>query len=180
VLPLVLFAGLAALFAFALGKGDPSKLPSALIGRPAPALVLAAVPELAIGDRAIPGLTGQEFGSGQPTIVNFWASWCLPCVEEHRYLMALARRAGATVIGVNHKDRPENARKFLAEHGNPFSAVGADQNGRGAIEWGVYGMPETFVVDVQGRIAYKHVGQITSESLEKRLMPAIEKARVAR
>ena len=179
-LPVALFAILAALFAFALGKGDPSKLPSALIGKPAPALLLPAVPELVVGNRAIPGLTGNEFGAGRVTVVNFWASWCLPCVEEHPFLLALARRSGVHVIGVNHKDRAENARKFLADHGNPFSAVGADLNGRGAIEWGVYGMPETFVVDGQGRIAYKHVGQITSDSLEKRLLPAIENARTAR
>ena len=175
--PVAFFAGIAILFAFALGRGDPSKLPSALIGRPAPAIALPAVEGLTVGGRAVPGLAAGDLTRGAPTVVNFWASWCAPCVEEHPLLVGLAKRTNVAIVGVNYKDQPEAARRFLARLGNPFVAVGADPNGRAAIEWGVYGMPETFVVDGRGVIVAKHVGPISAESLEQRIVPAIEAAR---
>ena len=177
--PVALFAGLALLFAVALGRGDPSKLPSALIGKRAPALALAPVEGLVEAGRPVPGLSGADLARGRPTVVNFWASWCQPCVDEHPLLVALAKRTGVTIAGVNYKDQPDSARRFLARLGNPFTAVGTDPSGRAAIEWGVYGMPETFVVDGRGTIVYKHVGPLSAESIEQRILPAIERARAA-
>ncbi|MDX2156280.1 MAG: DsbE family thiol:disulfide interchange protein [Hyphomicrobiaceae bacterium] len=176
LLPVFIFAAVAGMFALALQKGDPSRIPSALIGRPAPSMALPPVEGLVRDGQPIPGFRTADLVQGRPAIVNFWASWCLPCVEEHPHLVALAKRAGLPLYGVNHKDEPANARRFLARHGNPYAAVGADANGRAGIEWGVYGMPETFVVDGKGTIVYKHVGPITAESLEKVLLPAVRKA----
>jgi cytochrome c biogenesis protein CcmG/thiol:disulfide interchange protein DsbE len=181
LVPLALFALLAVLFAFALSKGDPSKLPSALIGKPAPAISLPGIEGLtARSGQALPGFSTADLAKGQPVVVNFWASWCAPCVEEHPLLVQLAEQAKVRLIGVNYKDQPENARRFLARLGNPFEAVGADANGRAAIEWGVYGMPETFVLDGKGNITYKHVGPITRATLDSRILPAIEQARGVR
>ena len=174
--PVLIFAAVAGLFAVALQKGDPSKIPSALIGKPAPVVVLPPVEGLGRTDAPLPGFSTADLGKGKPAIVNFWASWCVPCVEEHPQLVALARRTGVALYGVNHKDQPANARRFLERYGNPFLAVGSDANGRAAIEWGVYGMPETFIVDAQGRVAYKHVGPISPETLEKRILPALAQA----
>ena len=178
--PVAAFAGLALLFAFALGKGDPSKLPSALIGRPAPALMLAPVEGLSASGRALSGFSGADLGNGRVAVVNFWASWCAPCVDEHPLLMELAKSTGVTILGVNYKDQPQNAQRFIGRYGNPYAAVGADPNGRVGVEWGVYGMPETFVVDGRGVIVFKHVGPITAESLRTRVIPAIERAKQAR
>ena len=108
--------------------------------------------------------------------MNFWASWCVPCVQEHPLLVALKERTGVRLYGVNYKDQAAAARRFLGRYGNPFAAVGVDGNGRAAIEWGVYGMPETFVVDGKGRIAYKHVGPISEQTLETKIIPAIRAA----
>jgi cytochrome c biogenesis protein CcmG/thiol:disulfide interchange protein DsbE len=176
--PVLVFSAVAALFGVALRKGDPSRIPSALIGRPAPAMSLPPVEGLAGSDgRPVPGFNTADLGRGKPTVVNFWASWCAPCVEEHPHLVALAKRTGVALLGINHKDDPPNARRFLARYGNPFSAVGADANGRAAIEWGVYGMPETFIVDGAGRVVFKHVGPISAEVLQSRVLPALEQAR---
>lgn len=177
--PVLIFAALAAMFAFSLQKGDHSKLPSALIGRPAPALVLAPLDGLVEAGLPVAGIMPADLTSGRPTVVNFWASWCLPCVEEHPLLMRLKQQAGVTIVGVNHKDQVANARRFLARYGNPFARVGTDGNGRAAIEWGVYGMPETFVVDGRGIVVFKHVGPISPETLERQLIPAIERAKSA-
>ncbi len=177
LIPVVIFAALAGLFLVALRKGDPSKIPSALIGKPAPAVTLAPVPGLTQAGKPMPGFSTSDLAaSGKPVVVNFWASWCLPCVEEHPQLTALARQAGVAVFGVNQKDDPANATRFLARHGNPYTAVGADPNGRAAIEWGVYGTPETFVVDGKGIIVYKHVGPIGEEALRQQILPALKKA----
>ena len=179
--PVAIFAGLALLFAVALGKGDPSKLPSALIGKAAPAAALAPVAGLRATDgQSLAGFSGADLSKGRVTIVNFWASWCTPCIEEHPHLLALVKRTGVSIFGVNHKDLSANASRFIDRYGNPYVGVGADPNGRVAIEWGVYGMPETFVIDGQGRIAYKHIGPITRESLETRILPAIDRARSGR
>jgi cytochrome c biogenesis protein CcmG/thiol:disulfide interchange protein DsbE len=177
--PVLIFAGVAGLFFAALQKGDPSKIPSALIGRPAPMVDLPPVPGLARDGVPVPGFATPSIGQGKPAVVNFFASWCLPCAEEHPQLVALVERTGVTLIGINNKDQPANAVRFLALHGNPYAAVGADANGRAAIEWGVYGMPETFVVDGAGTVVFKQVGPITPEALENRLLPALAKAKVA-
>jgi cytochrome c biogenesis protein CcmG/thiol:disulfide interchange protein DsbE len=177
VWPLALFAALAALFAFALRSGDPARLPSALIGKPVPVISLAPLEGLVEDGRTLPGFNSADLARGEVSVVNFWASWCTPCVQEHPLLVALKRDTGVRLYGVNYKDQAIAARRFLGRYGNPFSAVGVDGDGRVAIEWGVYGMPETFIVDGRGRIAYKHVGPITAETLETRILPAIQAAR---
>jgi cytochrome c biogenesis protein CcmG/thiol:disulfide interchange protein DsbE len=168
LLPLLAFMGLAAIFILRLGAGDPSRIPSALIGRPAPQVSLPG----------LPGLERDGAGvlKGEVTLVNVWASWCVPCRDEAPLLMQLAADKRIRVVGITYKDQAENARRFLGRYGNPFAANGVDGNGRAAIEWGVYGVPETFVVDREGRIAYKLVGPITPDNLESALKPAIEKA----
>ncbi|HEX2555269.1 MAG TPA: DsbE family thiol:disulfide interchange protein [Microvirga sp.] len=164
VLPALIFAALALLFVVRLHAGDPSRLPSALIGRPVPAFALAPLEGLRADGRPIPGLSQADL-KGRVTIVNVWASWCAPCRQEHPVLMDLARAGAARVVGINYKDNPENARRFLGALGNPFAAVGVDPNGRTAIDWGVYGVPETFIVGPDGTIRHKHVGPLTPETL---------------
>jgi cytochrome c biogenesis protein CcmG, thiol:disulfide interchange protein DsbE len=177
LMPIALFGAMALMFFFALRSGDPSKLPSTLIGKQAPTLELAALEGLNDNGVTVPGITANTLARGTPVIVNFWASWCAPCVGEHPLLIILKEKTGVPLIGVNYKDQAAGARRFLGRYGNPFNAVGVDPNGRAAIEWGVYGMPETFIIDAQGRIAHKHIGAITPEALENVLIPAIEKAR---
>ncbi|MEW6641365.1 MAG: DsbE family thiol:disulfide interchange protein [Pseudomonadota bacterium] len=178
--PLVLFAGLAAIFWFRLGSGDPSRIPSALIGHPAPQTALAALDGLTGIGGAVPGLDPAAL-KGRVSIVNVWASWCVPCHDEAPLLLTLGkdtalRDKGLQVIGINYKDTTDNARRFLGRYGNPFDRVGVDPNGRASIEWGVYGVPETFVVGRDGRIAYKLVGPITPDNIEAVLKPEIRKA----
>jgi cytochrome c biogenesis protein CcmG/thiol:disulfide interchange protein DsbE len=172
--PLAAFLALAALLFFRLGAGDPQRLPSALIGMPAPALVLQPLEGLSRENVAVPGFDLAEF-AGRVSLVNVWASWCGPCRDEHPQLMRLASDPRIRVVGINYKDATANALNFLARYGNPFVAVGIDWNGRAAIEWGVYGVPETFLIGHDGRILYKHVGPITKQSLP-RLQTEIEKA----
>ncbi len=124
----------------------------------------------------MPGFSSAELATGRPSIVNFWASWCVPCAEEQPLLLELQKRTGVTLYGVNYKDDPIAARRFLGRYGNPFTAVGTDDKGRGAIEWGVYGMPETFVLNGRGEIIFKHVGPISPQSIEQKLLPAIARA----
>jgi cytochrome c biogenesis protein CcmG, thiol:disulfide interchange protein DsbE len=174
--PLLIFAAVAVMFAFALRKGDPSKLTSVLIGKAVPAFTLTPLDGLVENGSPVPAFTPADLAKGGPTVVNFWASWCRPCVEEHPQLVALKKRASVKVVGINYKDQDANARRFLSRYGNPFDAVGADAAGRAALEWGVYGMPETFVVDGRGVIVFKHVGEITPEILENKLLPAIAAA----
>jgi cytochrome c biogenesis protein CcmG/thiol:disulfide interchange protein DsbE len=175
LLPLILFAGLAALFFVGLGEGDPSKLPSALIGKPAPPTELPPIPGLTRDGQPVPGITDATF-KGHVTLVNVWASWCVPCHDEVPFLETLGRNKRIQLVGINYKDAPDNARRFLNRYGNPFAASGRDANGRTSIDWGVYGVPETYVVTRKGRIAYKLVGPITAANLKGALMPAIEKA----
>ena len=174
--PLAIFALMAAIFAYGL-TGDPSRLPSALIGKQVPSMTLPALEGLTDGARAMGGVDSADLAKGEVSVVNFWASWCGPCVQEHPLLVALKERTGAPIFGVNYKDQPAAARRFLGRYGNPFAAVGTDGNGRAAIEWGVYGMPETFIVNGKGQIVYKHVGPISPETLEEKLIPAIQAAR---
>jgi cytochrome c biogenesis protein CcmG/thiol:disulfide interchange protein DsbE len=178
LLPLIVFLALAALFVFRLGSGDPSRVPSALIGRPAPETNLPPIEGLLRDGKPVPGLTTADL-KGAVTLVNVWASWCVPCADEAPLLLKLSEDKRLKLVGINYKDRPENARRFLGRHGNPFAATGADANGRASIEWGVYGVPETFVVSRDGRIVYKLVGPITPANLETAVKPAIEKALAA-
>ncbi len=173
-LPLVIFAALAALFWFRLGA-DPQRLPSALIGRQAPQTALPALQGLNEKGAPIPGLDPAAF-IGKVSVVNVWASWCVPCHDEAPILTELGKDSRLQLVGINYKDNADNARRFLGRYGNPFGIVGVDGNGRASIEWGVYGVPETFVVGRDGRIAYKLVGGINQDNLGKVLMPEIEKA----
>jgi cytochrome c biogenesis protein CcmG/thiol:disulfide interchange protein DsbE len=175
LLPLALFFGLAALFLVRLGAGDSSRIPSALIGRPAPATDLPGVAGLERNGTPVPGIASADFRDAV-TVLNVWASWCVPCHDEAPLLMRLATDPRIRIVGINYKDQPDNARQFLGRYGNPFAASGADANGRAAIEWGVYGVPETFIVGRDGKIAYKLVGPITPENLERVVKPEIEKA----
>jgi len=173
--PLAVFLALVLLFLIRLYAGDPSRIPSALIGHPAPQTNLPPVAGLERDGVSVPGIDAAGF-EGAVTVVNVWASWCVPCHDEAPLLMQLAQDSRVRLIGINYKDQPDNARRFLGRYGNPFAAAGADENGRAAIEWGVYGVPETFVVGRDARIAYKLVGPITPENLDKVLKPEIEKA----
>ena len=176
--PLVVFLALVALFLIRLYSGDPSRIPSALIGHPAPQTNLPPVAGLERNGAAVPGIDAASF-KGAVTVVNVWASWCVPCHDEAPLLMRLAQDSRFRVIGINYKDEPDNARRFLGRYGNPFAAAGADLNGRAGIEWGVYGVPETFVVGRDARIAYKLVGPITADNINTVLKPEIEKALAA-
>ncbi|MES2032391.1 MAG: DsbE family thiol:disulfide interchange protein [Pseudomonadota bacterium] len=173
-LPLLIFAALAALFWFRLGA-DPAKLPSALIGRAAPQTTLPALEGLKERGAPVPGLDPAAF-KGKVSLVNVWASWCVPCHDEAPLLTELGKDKRLQLVGINYKDSPDNARRFLGRYGNPFGIVGVDGNGRAAIEWGVYGVPETFIVGRDGRIAYKMVGGITQENYERVLKVEIDKA----
>lgn len=174
-IPLVAFLALAALFVLRLGAGDPSRIPSALIGQPAPRTDLPPLAGLERDGNAVPGLDSADF-KGQVTVLNVWASWCVPCRDEAPLLMTVAADPRVRVVGINYKDQSDNARRFLGRYGNPFAANGTDGNGRAAIEWGVYGVPETFVIGRDGRIAYKLIGPITPDNLDSALKPAIEQA----
>lgn len=177
-LPLAIFLALAALFLIRLGAGDISRIPSALIGRPAPLTVLPPIAGLTRNGQPVPGIDAGTF-KGAVTVLNVWASWCVPCADEAPLLVALARDQRIRIVGINYKDAADNARRFLNRYGNPFAANGVDANGRASIEWGVYGVPETFVIGRDGRIVYKLIGPITPQNLDGTLKPAIEKALAA-
>ena len=174
-LPLVGFVALAALFWFGLREGDPSKIPSALIGHAAPQTALPALEGLVNNGTQVPGLDPSTF-KGKVSVVNVWASWCVPCHDEAPLLTQLGKDKRLQLIGINYKDAPDNARRFLGRYGNPFGIVGVDGNGRAAIEWGVYGVPETFVVGRDGKIAFKLIGPITVDNFATVLKAEIEKA----
>lgn len=175
LLPLVVFAGLAGLFLFQLTLGDdPSKIPSALINKPAPEFILPPVDGLSENGTPMPGFARENL-IGQVSVVNIFASWCGPCRQEHPLLEDLAELDGFQMIGINYKDKPENARRFLGSLGNPYDRVGADANGRAAIDWGVYGVPETFIVDRAGTIRYKFIGPLDPESYRTAFLPELNK-----
>lgn len=172
--PLAVFLALAGVFLAQLLSGrDISTVPSALIGEQAPETNLPPLTGL-----DLPGLNSADF-KGKVTLVNVWASWCAPCREEHPVLMALAEDKRIEVAGLNYKDRAENARRFLGDLGNPYAAIGVDDAGRTAIDWGVYGVPETFLVGRDGKILFKHVGPLTVDATRRTLLPEIEKALAA-
>jgi cytochrome c biogenesis protein CcmG, thiol:disulfide interchange protein DsbE len=173
--PLAVFLALAALFLYRLGSGDPSRLPSALIGQPAPKTELPPLAGLARDGKTVAGLNSAAF-NGEVTLVNVWASWCVPCADEVPMLEKLSKDTRIKLIGINYKDSTDNARRFLNRYGNPFVAVGVDSSGRTSIDWGVYGVPETYVVGRDGRISYKLVGPITAENFAGVLEPEIAKA----
>lgn len=159
VLPLLAFLALAGLFAWRVTDGkDRSMVPSPLIGRAVPAETFEAL------DAAAPGVDPAAL-TGRVSLVNVFASWCAPCRVEHPLLMQLAGTEGLTLVGVNYKDTPAAAHRFLDELGDPYDLIGVDPEGRGAIEWGVYGVPETFLVGPDGTIRAKHVGPLTPEVL---------------
>lgn len=162
LVPAAALAALVVLFAVGLTR-DPSKIPSPLIGKAAPAFDL---PMLEGGRLDLDSLRGQV------VLVNFWASWCTPCLEEHPLLMELAR-SGVKIVGMNYKNDAQAARQWLARHGNPFSVIAQDQDGRVGLDWGVYGVPETFVVDASGVIRHKHVGPLTRAAWEADLAPLL-------
>jgi cytochrome c biogenesis protein CcmG/thiol:disulfide interchange protein DsbE len=173
VLPVALFLVLAALFYRGL-SGDPGEVPSVLINKPVPDFTLAPVEAL-----NLPGLSSADLRKGQVTLVNVWASWCVPCRSEHPLLMELAKREDLRIVGINYKDDPENARRFLMTLGIPFAAVGSDVNGRASVDWGVYGVPESFIVDGEGVIRLKWIGPLTQEALKNEIIPKVEKIRRA-
>ena len=182
--PLIAFGGLAALFLSQLLSGhDPQSLPSALIGQPAPATALPPLEGLRTAEgQPVPGLDVVPAGDRTPRLVNVFASWCGPCRDEHPLLVALARdplilATGLRIEGLNYKDQPGNALAFLESLGNPFSRVGVDERGQAAIDWGVYGVPETFLVGANGRILWKQTGPLTSEAVRSGLLPALAAAR---
>ena len=168
-LPLGLFAIMVGFLWQGLGR-NPAELPSAMVGRPVPQFLLPPV-----GGRG-DGLATRDL-VGQVSLVNVFASWCTACRAEHPLFMSLSRNRVVPVHGLNYKDRPADAVRWLAELGNPYRRTGADRDGRVAIEWGVYGVPETFVVDARGRIVYRHVGPITHDVLKRKILPLIIKLR---
>ena len=177
ILPLAVFAILAVILYFRLFGGDPSQIPSALIGQTVPEFSLQALPGLVDeNNAAVPGFSNTDLAAGGVTIVNVWASWCVPCRAEHPVLVELGATAGVPVYGINYKDNPENARRFLGQLGNPFQAVGVDPTGRASIDWGLYGVPETFIIAGDGKIAFKFVGPMTAKTLEEVILPEIERA----
>jgi len=167
LLPLVVFFGLGLAFAVRLDR-DPSKIPSALIGKPVPVF-------------SLPPVKGRELGlstsdlNGEVSLVNVFASWCVACREEHALLMQLKAGRAMPVHGLDYKDEPDNAARWLNSMGDPYTRTGADRDGRVAIDWGVYGVPETFVVSRDGRIAYKHIGPLTAKDLEGTVLPLVRK-----
>ncbi|MFZ1109694.1 MAG: DsbE family thiol:disulfide interchange protein [Rhodomicrobium sp.] len=177
ILPLAVVVLLLGLMAYALQTGDPSRLPSVLIGKPVPEFDLAAVPRLENDSGApMPGFSSSVFKTGKVSLLNVWASWCAPCALEHPELVGLAKQ-GIPLYGINYKgDTADAARRFLLRHGNPFLAVGMDLTGMTAIDFGVYGVPETFVIDGSGRIVLRYPGPLTAEVIADKIMPAIRKA----
>lgn len=179
ILPVLTFAVLAGIFFLRLKSGaDPQAIPSALIGKPVPAFQLAPLPGIEADGRPVPGLSSTDFKGGV-TVLNFWASWCAPCQVEHPMLMRLAREPGVRVFGIDYKDDPAKGRGFLARNGVPFQAIGIDPTGRTAIDFGVYGVPESFIIGPDGTIRHKLVGIVTAENYAGVLAKIREAERLA-
>lgn len=165
-IPVIAFAAVAALLGFGLGN-DPSVVPSVLIGKPAPAFALPAL------DERTDGLSTADFAGGEISVVNIFASWCVPCRAEHPFVSEIAGMEGVALYGIAYKDAPADARRFLDELGDPYRRIGADPEGRAGIELGVYGVPETFFIGPDGIVRYKHIGPILPEHMERRIRPLI-------
>jgi cytochrome c biogenesis protein CcmG/thiol:disulfide interchange protein DsbE len=172
LVPVVVFSALAFGFFTSLKSSDPAIIPSALEGSRVPEFVLEPLAGLSREGAQVPGLVSADLSGSGVTVVNIWASWCGPCRQEHPLLMQM-RAAGLRIVGINYKDEPENGRRFLGSLGNPYQAVGVDEKGRAAIDWGVYGVPETFVVDNEGIIQKKHVGPLSPLFIEENILPVI-------
>ena len=173
LLPLIIFCGAGVAFWWALDSGrDPSRLPSALIDRPAPEFALPPIEGI-----DTPGLASSDLATGEVTLVNVFASWCVPCRAEHPVLVRLNQQEGIRLVGINYQDKAEDAARFLDELTNPYSRIGADPRGRTSLDWGLTGVPETFVIDGSGRIRYRHVGPIHPSEVESLILPAVEEAR---
>jgi len=171
LLPVVVFAVVAGYFLWGLAdpSRDPRAVPSARVGNDILPFELAPVE-----GTGVPGLSSSDLASGEVTLVNFFASWCVPCRAEHPLLMQLAEEGTIRLVGINYKDRPEDAVQWLEELGNPYTQIGSDLNGRAGIDWGVSGVPETFIVDGNGGIRHQQIGPIFPEILEKEILPLIE------
>jgi len=176
VLPLLVFAALAGLFWYALRSGDPSLLPSPLIGKKVPEFALSPIEGLSVEGQAAAAFASSDLAQGEPTIVNVFASWCAECQAEHPLLLALAQEPGVRLYGIDYKDDATAARRFLGLYGNPYGRVGADSSGRVAIDFGVYGVPETYVVTADGKIAYRHVGPLSEEAIKEKILPLLQPA----
>jgi cytochrome c biogenesis protein CcmG, thiol:disulfide interchange protein DsbE len=175
LLPLGIFLSLAMVFFVQLMSGeDPEMIPSVLVGKPVPDFTLLPLAGLSRDGAPVPGLSTADFAGGVG-IVNVFASWCGPCRQEHPILERLAEDPRIRVFGINYKDVPENARRFLGELGNPYAAIGVDERGRTAIDWGVYGVPETFLIGPDGIIRHKFIGPLSEKTVEETLMPEIER-----
>ena len=173
-LPLLIFAILAGLFWYALHAGDPSLLPSPLIGKPVPDFTLPPIDGLSADGKDVAGFASTDLAQGEPTIVNVFASWCVECQVEHPLLLALSQEPGIRLYGIDYKDDMASARRFLGRYGNPYARVGADASGRTAIDFGVYGVPETYVVTGDGKIAYRHVGPLTESAIKDKILPLLK------
>lgn len=171
IVPVLAFGGLAYLLFHSLSAPPPDELPSALIGKPAPPLSLPPL------DAKSSSFSHGDLEAGHVTVLNVWASWCVPCREEASTLAQLAKRSGIELDGLVYKDKAEKARAFLEEVGNPFARIDADTSGRAAIDWGVYDVPETFVIDGKGIVRLRYSGPITPDVLSSMILPAIESAR---
>ena len=166
VIPLVAFVLMVGLLGYGL-KLDPKLVPSVLIDKPAPAFTLAML------EQPSRQLSSADL-EGQVWVLNVWASWCVACRAEHEIITELANRKLVAVIGLNYKDDPADAERWLQQFGNPYATSVIDRDGRVGIDWGVYGVPETFVIGADGRIRYKHIGPVTAESLEQKIMPVLK------
>jgi len=174
LLPVTLFGALVLVFFIGLTQGDTfKKLPSVLIGKPAPTLDMEPVENLVINGKQVPSFKGEELRDGKVTVVNFWASWCVPCRQEHPQMITLGKMPGIKLFGVNYKNDPADAAQFLRQLGSPYAAIGSDFRGRAGIEWGVVGLPETYIVDGKGVIRYKFIGPISKRALEEGFMPKL-------
>ena len=190
VLPVLLFLIVAGALLLGLDR-NPSEIPSPLIGKPAPQWSLPRLAVAASAPASVSGANtngtndastaalGEESLRGSPYLVNVWASWCAPCLQEHPQMIDLARRKVIRIVGINYKDRPEDALAWLAKHGDPFSDTVADRDGRTAIDFGVYGVPETFLIDAKGVIRFKQIGALTASALQEKLLPAIKELAAA-
>ncbi len=174
MLPVLLFGSLVVVFFIGLTQGDTfRKLPSVLIGKPAPTLDMEPVENLVINGKQVPTFKGEDLKKGKVTVVNFWASWCVPCRQEHPQMIALGKMPEIQLFGINYKNEPADASQFLRQLGSPYAAIGSDFRGRAGIEWGVVGLPETYIVDGKGIIRYKFIGPISERALKNGFMPKL-------